>query len=186
MDSLARIGVGLAAIAVCFGATQAVATSGGAGGQPIPKGNGASADAKLVPEFTPEDTARSARALGVTPGKSSGMAKNLAPDLQIPEGATSMQEGLWHYGPRKWGTVRVLQYAKPIDIAPRNWRQARTYIGKGDPSFLTDRFGVTGLKELSVYVGINGKVVAVMPTDYTGFTQVKMAPNLANTKEVGD
>lgn len=188
MEATARVGIGIAAVALCFGATQATAGGLFSGGEgvPSPKSNASPVGAKIVPDFTASDVDRSAAALGRTATQTSKMVEDLPSELQVPPGSTSMREGLWHYGPRKLGTVRALQYDSPIEVGPRKWRQMRTFEGKGQPDFFTDEFGVDGLKEVSVYVGTDGRVLAVVPTDYEGFTHIKMAKNPPNTKEEGE
>lgn len=110
----------------------------------------------------------------------------LEPSLRLPAGADSMDEGLWHRGSDRWGTVRIYRFSEPLDVAPRQWRQARTFEGSSGPAFALDRFGVQGLLEVSAYVDTAGRVVAVMPTGYESLTDVEMSENPPGAVEPGD
>jgi hypothetical protein len=139
-----------------------------------------------MPVHSAQDRGLVADALGSTVAEAATKTRLLPEQLQVPAGAALMQEGLWHLGPTKWGSVRVYYYATPTDVAPRQWRTARTFQGDRQPHFAVDSYGVVGLREVSVYVDVNGDVVAVQPTDYEGLSDIKIERNPVGAQEVGD
>lgn len=180
MNRLTRVGVGVAAISLGYAAVTAVAAV-------EPDSVTAPPGARVsIPERSAVDRAAVESALGRGVEVAALKTRSLPPHLQVPEGADSMDEGLWHMGSEKWGSVRVYRYSKPVDVKVRNWRSARAFVGHAKPHFAMDRYGVEGLTEVSVYIDVDGNVVAVQPTDYAALTEASFERNPSGAEEVGD
>jgi hypothetical protein len=87
--------------------------------------------------------------------------------ISILAGATLVQQGVWHLGPRKVGVASDYEFSKPIDVSDLKWKLSR-YSEKTDSyRFVTVKFGVKGLKRITVLFDLEkSKIVAVEPVEY--------------------
>jgi hypothetical protein len=157
---LARVGVGILVLSASFAGAAAWADGD----------NGPDVYLRSTPAQVPGlDGAAVTRANAVLGSEASKAPTRLASspaELQVPPGATSYRDGVWHIGAKKLGMVRIFEYAKPVDVSSRAWTMNRTVESKSEPLLEKYTYAAVGVREVAVFMNQAGKVVSVMPTAY--------------------
>lgn len=168
---------GFALIALLAGTASAAA----GGSEP----RGVRVDTVAVPHLTSADISRADRALGADAGRPVNSGRPVS--LSIPQGATLYREAVWQDSTKKLGLLRDYRYAKPVDVATRDWRTAVFLEGSGQPNFVVDRYGVSKLKGVEVLIDTNGDVVSVAPYEFASRTgAIKLVPPPRGMRESGE